>query len=160
MNSSHFSNDCLEFITLLNKHNVRYVITGGEAVIYHGYVRLTGDVDFFFERSAQNCSNLFGALDEFWEGDIPGGLSKRDLEAKGYFIQFGVPPNRIDLMNQIDGVTFQEVWENRVFEKIDYNDVKVPVFYIGLEELIKNKSSSSRPKDQEDLIYLKSKFKQ
>lgn len=158
MNASHFSNDLLEFINLLNKYDVRYVIVGGEAVIYHGHVRLTGDVDFFFERSVENCRNLYHALEEFWEGDIPGGLSKRDLEGKGYFIQFGVPPNRIDLMNQIDGVSFQEVWENRVIEETDYKGVKVPVFYIGLEELIKNKSSSSRPKDQEDLIYLKSKL--
>lgn len=47
MNTSHFSNDCLEFMRLLNKHSVKFVIVGGEAVIYHGYVRLTGDVDFF-----------------------------------------------------------------------------------------------------------------
>ena len=47
MNASHFSNDCLEFITLLNKHDVKFVIVGGEAVIYHKYVHLTGNVDFF-----------------------------------------------------------------------------------------------------------------
>lgn len=156
MNASHFSNDCLEFITLLNKHDVKCVIVGGEAVIYHGYVRLTGDVDFFFDRSTQNCSALYNALHEFWEGDIPGGLSIQDLIEKGYFIQFGVPPNRIDLMNQIDGVTFDEVWENRVIENVVYKQQKISVLYIGLDELIKNKSSSDRPKDQEDLIYLKS----
>lgn len=156
MNRSHFSNDCLEFISLLNKHGVKFVIVGGEAVIYHGYVRLTGDVDFFYDRSTQNCSNLFKALHKFWKGDIPGGLSIHDLEVEGYFIQFGVPPNRIDLMNKIDGVTFEDVWENKVTEEILYKQKTVPVFFIGLEELIKNKSSSDRPKDQEDLIYLKS----
>jgi hypothetical protein len=40
MNASHFSEDCLEFIALLNKHGVRFVIVGGEAVIYYGYARL------------------------------------------------------------------------------------------------------------------------
>ena len=47
MNASHFSSDCLEFITLLYKHEVKYVIVGGEKVIYHGHIRLTGDVDLF-----------------------------------------------------------------------------------------------------------------
>lgn len=156
MNASHFSNDCLEFITLLNKHSVRFVIVGGEAVIYHGYIRLTGDVDFFFDRATENCNLLFKTLNEFWEGSIPGGITIHDLKARGYFIQFGVPPNRIDLMNQIDGVTFEEVWENRINEVIDYKQQKISVFFIGINELIKNKSRSDRPKDQEDLIYLKS----
>lgn len=156
MKASHFSNDCVEFISLLNKYGVKFVIVGGEAVIYHGYVRLTGDVDFFYERSGQNCIRLYNALQEFWEDDIPGGLSIHDLEARGYFIQFGIPPNRIDLMNHIDGVSFKDVWENRVIEQVDYKQKKIAVYFIGLKELIKNKSSTSRPKDQEDLKYLKS----
>ena len=46
INSSHFSPDIQEFIKLLYKHNVHYVIAGGEAVIYYGYARLTGDVKY------------------------------------------------------------------------------------------------------------------
>lgn len=61
-------------------------------------------------------------------------------------------------MNQIDGVIFQEVWQNRIIEEVDYRGAIVPVYIIGLDELIKNKSSTSRPKDEEDLIYLKSKL--
>jgi len=30
--------DFKEFIELLNKNNVRYVVIGGYAVVYHGYV--------------------------------------------------------------------------------------------------------------------------
>lgn len=155
MNASHFSDDCLEFVALLNKYNVRFVIVGGEAVIYHGYVRLTGDVDFFYDQERKNCDLLLKALDEFWAGDIPGSITIQDLQAEGYFIQFGVPPNRIDLMNQIDGVTFNEVWKNRIIEEIDFKHQKITVYLIGIKELIKNKSRSNRPKDQEDLIFLK-----
>ncbi|MFO7847843.1 MAG: hypothetical protein R6V27_14850 [Balneolaceae bacterium] len=117
MNASHFSKDCLEFIDVLNKHDVRWVIVGGEAVIYHGHVRLTGDVDFYFERTSENCRNLYQALEEFWNDDIPGGLSKRDLEAKGYFIQFGVPPNRLDLMNQIEAFYFERCGMTRLLKR-------------------------------------------
>jgi len=62
-------------------------------------------------------------------------------------------------MNSIDGVTFDTVWNNRVSDEILRNKRQIPVYYIGLAELIKNKSSTARPKDQEDLMYLKSNFK-
>ena len=45
MKSSYFSKDVREFLCLLYKYNVKYVIVGGEAVIFHGHARLTGDID-------------------------------------------------------------------------------------------------------------------
>ena len=47
IDAAHFSPDTRKFVALLLQHSVRYVIVGGEAVIFHGYARLTGDVDFF-----------------------------------------------------------------------------------------------------------------
>ena len=61
----------------------------------------------------------------------------------------------LDLINKIEGVGFQEVWEGKIDEKIQIDDREVPVYYIGLNELIQNKVILSRPKDQEDLKYLK-----
>ena len=69
--AAHFSPDTREFIRLLDQHGVRYVIVGGEAVIYYGYARLTGDVDFFYDRDVANVRALFAALTEFWDGSIP-----------------------------------------------------------------------------------------
>jgi hypothetical protein len=40
MKASYFSDDVQEFLKLLGAHKVKYVIVGGEAVIYHGYARL------------------------------------------------------------------------------------------------------------------------
>jgi hypothetical protein len=74
MRASYFSKDVQEFLKLLASRQVKYLIVGGEAVIYHGYARLTGDVDFFFEPSKQNARKLYKALKEFWAGEIPGGL--------------------------------------------------------------------------------------
>lgn len=111
MNASHFSPDTLEFLRLLALNKVQYVIVGGEAVIYYGYARLTGDVDFF------------------------------------------------DLINRIDGVTFDEAWKSRIEDEIEWENQRISVFYIGLSELIKNKESIRRGKDLEDLKYLKSSIK-
>src|SRR4051812_39861900 len=97
-----FSGDITAFLRLLAKKRVRYLIVGGEAVIYHGYPRLTGDIDFFYDNSSLNCRRLFQALLEFWDGRIPGVTSSAELRAPKLILQFGRPPHRIDLMNRID----------------------------------------------------------
>jgi predicted nucleotidyltransferase len=155
MKASCFSDDVQEFLKLLALHKVKYLIVGGEAVIYHGYARLTGDVDFFFEPSKQNARKLYDALREFWTGAIPGIRTFEELMEIGLILQFGVPPNRIDLINQISGVTFRETWENRIRTSIEIAGEEVPIYLIGLEDLIKNKKAIGRPKDMQDLNYLR-----
>jgi predicted nucleotidyltransferase len=155
MKASHFSKDIQEFLELLAKHKVKYVIVGGEAVIYYGYARLTGDVDFFYESSKENAQCLHGALDQFWGGDIPGIDSFKELMESGTILQFGVPPNRIDLVSHIDGVTFKEVWMGKTTTSVDISGKSIPLHFIGLAQLIKNKEAIKRPKDLEDLKYLK-----
>jgi hypothetical protein len=75
-----FWDDILEFIRLLEKYRVHYLIVGGEAVIFHGYPRLTGDVDFFYERTEANTLRLFDCLEEFWKGQIPEIARASELE--------------------------------------------------------------------------------
>ena len=45
-------------------------------------------------------------------------------------------------------------WESRACEEVHLGEESMGVYYIGLDALIKNKKSVSRPKDQEDLKYL------
>jgi hypothetical protein len=158
MKSSYFSKDIQEFFYLLDKHQVRYVIVGGEAVIYYGYVRLTGDIDFFFESEPENTIKLYKALTEFWQGEIPGIKNQEELFEPGVIIQFGVPPNRIDLINRIGGVSFDEAWEEKVLETINLYDQMIPVYFIGIRQLVKNKASLDRPKDLDDLKYLRKRI--
>lgn len=155
MNSYHFSPDIQEFLFLLAKYRVKYVIVGGEAVIFYGYARLTGDVDFFYEAKGKNVEKLYKALYDFWEGNIPGIEKHNELQEPGVIIQFGIPPNRIDLLNQIEGVTFQEVWDNKTEVDSLIRGEKIPLYFIGLDQLIKNKELLKRYKDLEDLKYLK-----
>ena len=123
--------------------------------ILHGHVRLTGDVDVFFSRDPDNIDRLHSALEEFWSGSIPGIGSREDLAPEGMIVQFGVPPNRIDLINAIDGVSFEEAWPGRVEAVIVGGGRETPVTFIGLDALIRNKRASGRPKDLDDLSYLR-----
>ena len=152
--SGYFSNDIVDFITLLDRYHVKYVVIGGEAVIHYGHARLTGDIDFFYDRTKDNTENLFKTLLSFWDGDIPGLKTPEKIRKKGIIFQFGVPPNRIDLVNSIDGVDFKEAWKSRITVYIENNNKKVPLQIIGIRMLIKNKRASGRHKDLEDLEYL------
>ena len=113
MKSIEFSQDVQEFLYLLSKYGVRYTIVGGEAVIYYGNPRLTGDIDLFFEPSKENVKKLYEALNDFWDNDVPGIQNQEELLDDGLILQFGVPPNRIDLINKIDAVSFLQAWSNK-----------------------------------------------
>jgi predicted nucleotidyltransferase len=154
MKISYFSPDIQDFIRLLAKYEVRYVIIGGVAVIYYGSARLTGDIDFLYESSANNAKKLFSALYEFWRGSIPGLKKEEELIGKNIVVQFGVIPNRIDLLTSIEAVEFKDAWKNRLEEKITIDNKEYPIYFISLEQLIKNKESVNRDKDKQDLKFL------
>ena len=155
LDADYFSPDIRDFITLLHRHQVRYMVVGGEAVIYYGHARLTGDIDFFYDRSPANCTALFQALKEFWSGHIPALASADELQEAGLIVQFGVPPNRIDLLNQIDGVEFAQAWQRRLTLALQTPDGPVSLHYLGVADLIRNKEAAARPKDLEDLEFLR-----
>lgn len=155
MSKFYFSNDIIEFLFLLYKHKVKYLIVGGEAVIYYGHARLTGDIDIFYDKEKENCKLLFESLNEFWNENIPGIKSQKELQNKGAIFQFGVPPNRIDLINEIEKVSFHSAFINRVAERISYKRKSFNIFYIGLNDLIINKKAVNRNRDKEDLKFLK-----
>lgn len=149
-----FSPDIVEFITLLERHRVRYLVVGGEAVIFYGHIRLTGDIDFFYDSAPENIRRLHDALAAFWRGAVPGVKQFESLAEERTVVQFGLPPNRIDLLNTIDGVTFGEAWERRTEVVMVGLDQRVVLHLIGLIDLIANKRASGRPKDLDDLRFL------
>jgi hypothetical protein len=149
-----FSPDVLDFFRALEKHHVECLVVGGEAVIFHGYPRFTGDIDFFYGTSASNLQKLFAALLDFWDGNIPGIKSASELGEEGMVLQFGRPPHRIDLLNRIDGVSFEEAWPKRVEVEISGSGGSIRAAYLGKIELLQNKRMSARPKDLDDVEHL------
>jgi len=137
--------DFEEFLQLLEKHKVDYMIVGWYAVAFHGYPRFTKDIDIFFDKSPGNVSRLRRALVDFGfqEKDLPPEAFKE----KGNILTFGVVPVRIDLVNDIDGLTFGEAKRNTVRGRYG----KAKVTFIGLKDLIRNKSSTRRARDKADI---------
>jgi hypothetical protein len=140
--------DWKEFIALLNSHRVDYVVVGAIAVSYHAYPRNTGDLDILIRPTLENGQRLAQAMEAFGFASL--GLKPEDFIQAGQFIQLGVRPRRIDLLNQVSGVDFEEVWEDRVITELD----GTPVMLMGREALIKNKKACGRDKDRVDLRML------
>jgi len=155
----YFSKDIKEFLKLLAEYGVKYLIVGGEAVIYYGHARLTGDIDIYYSMKSENIEKLYEALKSFWGEVIPHVDSIDDLKKEGMIIQFGLPPNRIDLINSLEPFTFEEAWENRLEEKLEFKGKIYPIYFIGIKDLIANKKLAGRNKDIEDLKFLLKKVK-
>jgi len=139
------SKDFEEFFVSLNKNEVNYLVVGGYAYAIHAEPRFTKDLDIFIQRDEKNASALLHALKEF--GMDLEGLEESDFLIPDQVVQLGYPPFRIDLLTSISGVEFEDAWKNKVTGR--YGDEQV--YFIGKEDLIKNKKSSGRKSDLDDL---------
>lgn len=142
--SMMISNDMLEFIDLLKKHNVEYALVGGFAVIYYGYPRSTQDMDVLINPSLRTSKKMMKVLDEFGFGGV--GFSAKLFEKEGTAIHLGVEPNRIDILTSIGGVTTSKIFSN--VKRIKFEDRVVRI--ISLPDLIRSKKLSKRYKDLAD----------
>ena len=140
--------DFSAFLRLLNAHDVRYLLIGGYAVGYYGYVRATADIDVWIPRERENADRLISALAEFGF-DVPELRADLFLE-KGRIVRLGVPPMRIEIQTSISGVEFEACYDDRLV--VEWDDVTVTV--ISLDRLVENKRAAGRLKDLTDLEYL------
>jgi hypothetical protein len=145
MNLPKAEKDFVEFIELLNKHKVKYLIVGAYALALYAKPRNTGDLDIFIGKTEKNALLLVRVLEEFGFKTVE--IDKNDFLTDGRIIQLGVSPVRIDIMNTIDGVKFEEAYKQ--VEKVRFGNTLAN--FISKEFLIKNKLSSNRKKDEADL---------
>ncbi len=139
------SKDFEEFFELLNLHDVKYLMIGGYAFAVHAEPRYTKDIDIYYHRSIENTERLMQVLIEFGFASL--SISAEELNEKGKIFQLGNPPLRIDLLNDINGIGFDEAWDNHITTKYGEQTINV----IGREALIKNKKASDREQDKLDV---------
>jgi predicted nucleotidyltransferase len=148
-----FDPNFLEFIDCLNKREAKYVLVGGLAAVIHGVNRVTGDMDIFIEASKPNASVVLAAIDDFGFGSI--GFTEDDLLNPEMVVQMGRVPLRIDILSELPGINFKEVFDRAIEFKTDGVTMKV----IHVNDLIANKESVGREKDIMDVKALKKKYK-
>ncbi|GJQ47267.1 DUF6036 family nucleotidyltransferase [Candidatus Jettenia sp. AMX1] len=143
--------DFEEFLKLLNYHKAKYVIVGGYALSAYFIPRATKDLDILIEPSQNNAIKVIEALKEF--GFNLSNLETKELMSPEVIIQLGRPPVRIDILTSITGVEWKEVWKNR--KKGAFGESQISTYFIGKNQLIKNKIATGREQDLLDVKKLK-----
>ena len=145
MEQIEFPQDFVEFLKLLNAHNVEYLLVGGFAVAIHGYPRATADMDVWVARNQANAERIVLCLHEF--GFDTPDVTPELFEDPDRIVRMGEAPLRIEILMEIDGVNFDDCYSRADEQMVDGSPVPV----ISLDDLKVNKRASGRPKDRDDL---------
>jgi hypothetical protein len=148
-----FEQDFIDFIELLNQHEVAYMIIGAHALAFHGRPRHTGDLDIWIKPSNENAGKMINVLRDFGFSSL--GLTESDFLKESYVTQLGYPPLRIDILNAISGVEFDGAYQNKIKGEVD----GLIVNFINVNDFIKNKEATGREKDLGDIASLKNNKK-
>ena len=107
-------------LTALVAEETRFLIVGAHALAVHGYPRATVD-------------------------DLD--IDRQDFTRQDVVAQLGLPPNRIDILTGVSGLTFARAWSRRIEAPVE--GVLVPV--LAMEDLVANKLATGRDKDRADV---------
>jgi predicted nucleotidyltransferase len=131
----------------LKENKVRFVIIGATAFPVHGYSRATLDTDIFIEPTPRNAERTREALRAF--GYDMSDVTVDDLLTNKVLIrQYLV---EADIHPFVKGTTFERVWASKVKAKFG----NTFVWFASLDDLIEMKRAAGRPKDKEDLKFLR-----
>lgn len=109
--------DLKELLSALNAHHVKYLVVGGYAVGAYVEPRATKDLDVSIKADTANSEAFFRALAAY--GAPLAGHTPEDFNDGDSWFQTGQPPHRIDILQHIDSVDFDEAWARRVETIID-----------------------------------------
>jgi hypothetical protein len=142
-----FNIDFLDFLELLDKYAVDYLLVGGYAVILHGFGRSTGDLDLWINKNSGNYNKLKQVYNDFGAPIF----SIEDFESEKFDVwSIGVEPRKIEVLTKVSGLNFGESLTNCKW--LELEKFKVP--YIDFEDLMKNKKATGRLKDLLDIEQL------
>ena len=141
---------------------VRYLVVGGMAVNLYGYVRLTMDLDIMVDLSDKNLSKVIDVMEKFgYTPRVPVNPhefiseEKRDkwIKEKGAvvftFIDLKKPFKQIDIFLS-NPIGFEEAYSRRAVMTIGGAKVSIA----SIDDLIKMKAATARPRDMEDIHHL------
>ncbi len=136
--------DFEDMLFLLNNHDVKYLVIGGLAFIFHAKPRYTKDMDLWIKPDRRNIIKANRALEEF---SSPVLIMPDDSDQ---IIQIGVAPDRIDILLNIPGVQFDTAWRKKIVD--NYGEVETN--WIDIDSLIRAKQKIDNPRHQEDVRVL------
>ncbi len=139
------NSDLIELLSSLNDHKVRYLVIGGYAYSVHAEPRYTKDIDIWIDPCRTNAKRVFACLKSF--GAPVSTLVEKNFSEPGMLLIFGREPNRVDILNDLKGLSFGTAWKESIKVTIE----KVSIRVVSLDHLIKLKTLAGRPQDKLDV---------
>lgn len=124
-----------------------FAVVGGHAVAFHGHPRATKDLFVLVRATAENAERVYRALSAFGAPLDAFDVKQEDFATYDGVLQIGVPPRRIDLLNRVAGVSFDEVVREGASFDLEGRTIRV----IGRSALLANKRAAGRPQDLADI---------
>nr|WP_294948669.1 hypothetical protein [uncultured Mucilaginibacter sp.] len=143
-----FDEHILDLWKALQYFNVKYILVGGYAMNFHGFARFTGDIDIWIDDTLENRQALRKAFAKCGMGDYP---MIETMQFVPGWTDFQLDNNfTVDIMvgmKGLEGYSFDECLE--MASVADFEDARVPFLHIN--QLIENKKTVNRLKDQIDV---------
>jgi predicted nucleotidyltransferase len=138
------------------RHDVEFIVIGGQAEYLFGSPRLTFDVDLCYRRTPANLERVAAALKEIGvtlRGAPPGlpfRLDARTLELGSNFT-FDTPLGKLDLLGYVEPLgDFEQLAQRQEVHQLEAMTLRV----IALDDLIRIKEHLRRWKDRDSLVQL------
>lgn len=143
----------------LSRRGGRYVVVGGVAVVLHGHVRLTADLDLVIDLEPEAARRTVEILEGL--GLVPRApvaavefaapeRRREWIREKGMTVFSMMNPRNplltVDLFVE-SPVPFEELWERAEVMKIGAAEVRVA----SIPDLVRMKQAVGRPRDVEDV---------
>ena len=142
------TDDWYEALAALSAAGARFIVVEAHALAVHGVPRATQDLDVWVEPTRENAEKVWLALAAFGAPLEELGITATDFTRPDAVVQIGLPPDRIDVLTGISGVSeFAAAWDARVEREVAGS--KLP--FLGRDTLIENKRASGRLKDLADI---------
>jgi predicted nucleotidyltransferase len=142
--------------TVLNTHDVDYILVGGAAVSHYGYNRPSGigsyhqelkvDLDFWYNPTIENYHKVLGALDDL--NVDTSDLKKLVFDKKRTFLKIPHKDFHTDFLPIMEGLDSYRACKERA-EILDIGGATLRI--VSYDDLIINKRAVNRKTDQSDI---------
>jgi hypothetical protein len=146
--------EIMDFFRVLQKLEVKYMLVGGFAIAFHGYVRATSDLDIWLRDDPTNIERFKEALkrsgvkglDQIRSFDLVPGFTQFQIGDSGFVVE---PLKSLKTLKEFDFDAAYSRAAGGQFEDISFK-------VIHAKDLLKEKEATNRPKDQGDIEHLRS----
>jgi hypothetical protein len=156
--------DGAALLTALAERQVSYVIVGGFAVIAHGVIRTTSDLDICPDPSSDNLRRLAALLEaadavqvgvgDFKPEEMPLDPRRPEDLAQGGNFRLTTRFGALDIMQWLSGIDADHAYPVLARDAVDGTVGGVSVRVASLEALRRMKRAAGRAKDLDDLRQL------